>query len=83
MKIARRFKNRRSSMPVFNPELITLMRTVLDDVMLRVPPSVSNATTKTLLAESILKAAAQGQTSYNELFAAATDQIQTIVSMLS
>jgi hypothetical protein len=70
-------------MPLFNPELITLMRTVLDDVMLRVPPSVSNATTKTLLAESILKAAAKGQTSYNELFAAATDQIQTIVSMLS
>lgn len=67
-------------MPVFNPELITLMRTVLDDVMLRVPPSVSNATTKTLLAESILKAAAQGQTSYNELLAAATDQIHAILS---
>jgi hypothetical protein len=70
-------------MPVFNPELITLMRTVLDDAMLLMPPSVSNATTKTLLAESILKAAAQGQTSYNELFAAASGQIQTILSMLS
>ena len=70
-------------MPEFGPELITLMRTVLDDVMLQVPPSISNTTTKTLLAESILKAAAQGQTSYNELLAAATDQIQTILSALS
>jgi hypothetical protein len=70
-------------MPVFNPELIILMRTVLDDVMSQAPPVVSNATTKTLLAESILKAAAQGQTSYNELFAVATNQIQAIVSMLS
>jgi hypothetical protein len=67
-------------MPVFNPELITLMRTVLDDVMSRVPSSLSNTTTKALLAESILKAAAQGQTSYNELLAAATDQIHAILS---
>ena len=70
-------------MPVFNPELITLMRTVLDDIMLQAPPSVSNATTKTLLAESILKAAAQGQTSYNELLAAAANQLQIIVSTFS
>ena len=32
------------------------------------------------MAEAILKAAAQGHTSYNELLAAATDQIQVIVS---
>jgi len=69
-------------MPEFGPELIALMRIVLDDVMLRVPQDVSNATTKTLLAESILKAAARGQTSYSELLATATDQIQTIVSVL-
>lgn len=68
-------------MPEFGPELVALMRTVLDDVMLRVPPNVSNATTKTLLAESILKAAARGQTGYNELLAIATDQIQIIASM--
>jgi hypothetical protein len=67
-------------MPLYRPELIALMRTVLDDVMLRVPPSVANTTTKALLAETILKAAAQGQTSYNELYAAA---IQTVTSMLS
>jgi len=70
-------------MPGFSPELVVLMRTVLEDVMLQVPSSVSNATTKVFLAESILKAASQGHTSYNALFAAAMEQIQTIVSMLS
>jgi len=70
-------------MPSFNPELVSLMRTVLEDVMLQVPSSVSNSTTKVFLAESILKAASRGHTSYNELFAAATEQIQTIVSILS
>jgi hypothetical protein len=67
-------------MPLYRPELIRLMRTVLEDVMLRVPPRISNTATKALLAETILKAAAQGQTSYNELYATA---IQTIVSMVS
>ena len=38
---------------------------------------------KTALAEHILKAAAQGQTSYEGLIAAASDQIQTILWMLS
>jgi hypothetical protein len=32
---------------------------------------------------AILKAAAQGHTSYNELIAAATDQVQVILSMLT
>jgi hypothetical protein len=66
----------------FSPELVALMRTVLDNAMLQVPSSVSNPTTKVFLAESILKAASQGHTSYNELFAAATVQVQTITSML-
>jgi hypothetical protein len=71
-------------MPSFSPEVVAVMRAVLDDVMSRVPASVSNVSTaKVLLAESILKAASQGQTSYNELFATAMDRIQTIVSMLS
>jgi len=70
-------------MPQFDPELIQLMRNVLDDVMNRVPLEVSGTTAKAYLAEAILKAAAQGHTSYNELTAAATDQIQTILSMLT
>ena len=70
-------------MPQFDPELIQMMRTVLDDVMSRVPLEISGTTAKAYLAEAILKAAAQGHTSYNELMSAATDQIQTILSMLT
>ena len=70
-------------MPQFDPELIRVMRAVLEDVMTRVPLEISNTTTKAYLAECILKAAAQGHTTYNELFTAATDQIQVIASMLT
>jgi hypothetical protein len=70
-------------MPQFDPELVALMRIALDEVMSRVPPEISNASTKAYLAECILKAAAQGYTSYNELLAAGTDQIQTVISMFS
>jgi hypothetical protein len=68
-------------MPQFDPELIQLMRSVLEDAMTRVPVEITGITTKAYLAEVILKAAAQGHTSYNGLLAAATDQIQVIVSM--
>ena len=70
-------------MPQFDPELVQMMRSVLEDVMTRVPLEINGTTTKASLAEAILKAAAQGHTSYNELLTAATDQIQVIVSMLS
>jgi hypothetical protein len=70
-------------MPQFDPELIHLMRSVLDDVMSSVPLEISGTTAKAHLAEAILKAAAQGHTSYTELMAAATDQIQTVLSMLT
>jgi hypothetical protein len=70
-------------MPQFNPKLVALMRTALDEVMSRVPPEISNAATKSFLAECILKAAAQGHTSYGELLAATTDHIQTAMTMFS
>ena len=70
-------------MPQFDPELIQVMRSVLDDVMTSVPLEISGTTAKAYLAEAILKAAAQGHTSYNELMAAATNQIQTIRSILT
>ena len=68
-------------MPQFDPELVQVMRSVLDDVMTSVPLEISGTTAKAYLAEAILKAAAQGHTSYNELMAAATNQIQTILSI--
>ena len=70
-------------MPQFEPALIQVMRSVLEDVMTKVPLEISNTTTKAYLAECILKAAAQGHTSYNELMAAATDHIHVILSMFT
>ena len=70
-------------MPQFDLELIQVMRSVLEHVMTRVPLEISGTTAKAYLAEAILKAAAQGHTSYNELLAAATDQIQVILSILT
>lgn len=70
-------------MPQFDPEVIQVMRSVLDDVMSKVPLETSGTTAKAYLAEVILKAAAQGHTSYNELLTAATNQIQAMLSMLT
>ena len=70
-------------MPQFDPELVQVMRSVLEDVMTRVPLEISGTTTKVYLAEAILKTAAQGHTSYRELVTAATDQVQVILSMLT
>jgi uncharacterized protein YaaW (UPF0174 family) len=71
------------AMPQFDPELVQVMRRVLEDAMTRVPLEVSGTTAKAYLAEAILKAAAQGHTSYSELLAAASDQIQAIVGLFT
>lgn len=70
-------------MPQFAPELIEQMRSALEDVMTRVPMDHSTTAVKVYLAECILKAAAQGHTSYNELLAAAVDQIQVAISLFT
>jgi len=70
-------------MPSYSPEVIHTMRAALDDVMTKVPLDQATPGVKAALAEYILNAAAQGQTSYEGLIAAASDQIQTILSMLS
>ena len=68
-------------MPQFAPQLIEDMRNALEDVMKKVPLKYSTAAVKVYLAECILKAAAQGHTSYDELRAAAADQIQVAISL--
>jgi hypothetical protein len=70
-------------MPQFDPQLISLMRKALEEVMTRVPLEYSTPATKAYLAECILKAAAQGHTSYNDLVAVSADQIQVIVSLFT
>jgi hypothetical protein len=70
-------------MPQFDPRLISLMKNALEDVMSRVPLEHATPAVKAYLAECILKAAAQGHTTYNELVSAASDQIHVIVSLFT
>lgn len=68
-------------MPQFDPQLVQLMKRALEDIMTRVPLEHSTPAGKAYLAECILRAAAQGQTNYDALVAAAADQIHTMISM--
>ena len=70
-------------MPYYSPEFIQIMRAALDAAMTQVPASQATPGVKAYMAELILKAAAQGETSFDGLLAAATSQIQTILSMLT
>jgi hypothetical protein len=72
-----------NAMPTFDPQLIQVMRSALEEVMLRVPSEYSTPATKAYLAECILKAAAQGHTSYDGLVNSAIDQIQVVMSVLT
>jgi hypothetical protein len=62
-------------MTKFDPELVQVMRAALEEVMQRVPVEYSTQATKAYLAECILKAAVQGQTSFDALMRAAADHI--------
>ena len=57
-------------MPSYSPELIQIMRAALDEVMTKVPVEQATPGIKAAFAECILKAAAEGQTSYEGLIAA-------------
>ena len=70
-------------MQSFSPELITTMRTVLDDVMTHIPVEQATSGIKIRLAEIILKAASDGQTCSDVLFAAASSQIQNGSSLFT
>ena len=67
----------------YSPQFIQMMRDALDATMTHVPMNHATPGLKAHLAEVILLAAAQGVTSYDGLVAAASDQIQTIISMLT
>jgi hypothetical protein len=70
-------------MPTFSPSLITIMRAVLEEAMTKVPAEQATTVTKAYLAEFILKAAAEGLTSYEGLMAAVMNQLPTMLSMFS
>jgi hypothetical protein len=69
-------------MPSYSPELVQTMRAALDEVMTRIPAEQATPGVKAYMAELILKAAADGQTSYEGLLMAASAQIQTVLSQL-
>jgi hypothetical protein len=71
------------AMQKFDPQLVQVMRSALEEVMTKVPLEYSTSATKAYLAECILKAAAQGQTGYDQLVATAADQIERVQAVLS
>src|SRR5262245_20935722 len=73
----------RKIMPSYSPELIQTMRAALEEVMTKIPAEQATPGIKAHMAELILKAAAEGQTSYEGLLATASQQIQTILSMVT
>ncbi len=70
-------------MPSYSPELIQTMRAALDEVMTKIPVDQVTPAIKARMAGVILKAAAEGQTSYEGLLACASNQIQTILALLT
>lgn len=66
-----------------NPQLIQIMGAALEEVMATIPADDSIFGIKAAMAEVILKAAANGQTSFDGLVASASEQIQTVTSMLT
>jgi len=70
-------------MPQFDPELIRVMKDVLEEVMGKVPSEYLTVEIKAYLAEYILKTAAHGQSSYEGLVSAATDQINVVLSLFT
>jgi hypothetical protein len=69
-------------MPSYSPELVQTMRAALDEVMTRIPAELATPGIKAYMAELILKAAAEGRTSYEELVLVASAQIQAVLSQL-
>ena len=64
-------------------ELVETMRAALDEVAAKVPAHQATSAVKAKIAELILKTAAEGQTSYEGLISAVSDQIPTIIAELT
>jgi len=67
----------------YSSELIQTMRNALDTVMASVPADQSVFGLKAAVAECILRAAAHGQTSFDGFVTSASDQLQSVISMLT
>jgi hypothetical protein len=67
----------------YSSEFVQTMRAALDEVMTKIPAHQVTSAVKARVAEVILQSAAQGQTSYRGLIAAALDQIHVIISEMT
>jgi hypothetical protein len=68
---------------MFDPHLIEVMRSALEEVMAKVPFELRTPAVKAHVAELILKAAAEGETAYDQFVSAATDQISAVLGLLT
>jgi hypothetical protein len=73
-------ENRGFQMSYYSPELVRTMRSVLDEVVTRIPAHRATSAVKAKIAEVILNTAARGQRSYEGLISAASEQVPTIIS---
>jgi hypothetical protein len=67
----------------FSPELIGMMRAALEEAMTKVPSRQATPAIKAHLAQSILRAAAEGQASAEGLIMAAINELPIILSFFS
>jgi hypothetical protein len=70
-------------MPAYAPEAIEMMRAALEAVMTRIPADQATPAIKARMAQIILQTAADGHVSYDGLLTAASDQIQTIIALVT
>ena len=66
-----------------HPELIGIMRAALEEAMTKVPSRQATPAIKAHLAQSILRAAAEGQTTAEGLLMATINELPTILSFFS
>src|SRR5258707_10532189 len=69
-------------MPSYSPELIQTRRAALEEVMTKIPVDQATPRIKAHMAKFILKAAAEGQTSYERLLASASDKISASETLI-
>jgi hypothetical protein len=60
-------------MPNYGPELVTIMRKALDEAITKIPVEQATTAIKVHMAQMILKAAAEGRTTYDDLLAAVSN----------
>jgi hypothetical protein len=72
---------RSALVPTYSPELIRTMRAVLDEAVSKLPAHRATSGTKVHMAELILKAAAEGETSHRGLLDAVSKHLGRLSSV--